>query len=102
MSTRSEVLFSQGPILAYSEVFVRPCGVRRLRAAECQQRRDIVVVGSLQGGDIARAQVTGILQVGAAPRKALPAETHDEKIRHESRVSAIAVREGMNLHKPMM
>lgn len=37
------------------------------RAGECQQRADVVIVGSLQGGNILPAYVARILQVGTAP-----------------------------------
>ena len=61
-----------------------------------------MIVGGLQCGDIALAHGPGILQVGASPRKPLTPEPHHQKIRHEAGVAAVAVREGMNQHQPVM
>ena len=61
-----------------------------------------MIVGGLQSGDIALTHAPGILQIHASPRKPLPPEPHHQKIRHEAGVAAVAVREGMNQHQPVM
>lgn len=61
-----------------------------------------MIIGGLQRGDIALAHGPGILQIGASPRKSLTPEPHHQKIRHETGVAAVAVREGMNQHQPVM
>jgi hypothetical protein len=61
-----------------------------------------VVVGGLKGYDITLPHLVPIQRTGATPRKPLAAEPHDKKIRHHSGVPAIAVGEGMDLHKPVM
>lgn len=48
-------------------------------------------VGSAQGLDVALPHLTNILQTSAAPSKAFATGTHDQKVRHESRVTAVAV-----------
>jgi hypothetical protein len=47
-----------------------------LGARECQQRSDVVIIGGLQGGDVALAHRAGILQIGTAPRKPLTPEPY--------------------------
>src|SRR5579863_6908129 len=59
-------------------------------------------VGGMQGGDVTLAHRAGILQIRASPRKALTSEPHHQKIRHEPGVAAVTIREGMNLHQPVM
>ena len=61
-----------------------------------------MVVGGLQGGDVGTTQFAGALQIRASPRKAISTETHDEEIRHQSGMTSIAVRKGVNLHEPVM
>ena len=61
-----------------------------------------MIVGGLQGGDITLARRAGTLQIRASPRKPLTPEPHHQKIRHEAGVAAVAIREGMNLHEPVM
>jgi len=61
-----------------------------------------MMVGGLQGGDITLAHCAGILQIRASPRKPLSPEPHHQKIRHEAGVATVAIREGMNLHQPVM
>ena len=61
-----------------------------------------MIIGGLQGGDVALAYRAGILQIGTAPRKPLTPEPYHQKIRHEAGVAAVAIREGMNLHQPVM
>jgi hypothetical protein len=61
-----------------------------------------MIVGGLQGGDIMLAHCAGVVQIRASPRKPLTAEPHHQEIRHEPGVAAVAIREGMNLHQPVM
>jgi len=61
-----------------------------------------MIVGGLQGGDITLAHRAGILHIRASPRKPLTPEPHHQKIRHEAGVAAVAIRERMNLHQPVM
>ncbi len=61
-----------------------------------------MIVGSLQAVDITLAHRAGILQIRVSPRNPLPTEPHHQKIRHEPGVAAVAIREGMNLHQPVM
>ena len=61
-----------------------------------------MIVGGLQGGDIALAHRAGIAQTLASPRKPLTPEPHHQKIRHQAGVTAVAVRERVNLHQPVM
>jgi len=60
------------------------------------------MVRGLQCRDIAPANITRGLQIGASPCEALAAEPHDEKVGHQTGMTAIPVREGMNLHKAVM
>jgi hypothetical protein len=61
-----------------------------------------MIVGGMQCGDIALAHGPDILQIRASPRKLLTSEPHYQKICHEAGVAAVAVREGMNQHQPVM
>src|SRR5580692_478211 len=61
-----------------------------------------MIVGGPQGGDMTLPHRTRILQIRASPRKPLTPEPHYQKIRHEAGVAAVAIRERMNLHQPVM
>src|SRR5580658_1730617 len=61
-----------------------------------------MIVGGLQGRDMTLAHRAGILQIRASPRKPLTSEPRYQKIRNESSVTAVAIREGVNLHEPVM
>lgn len=61
-----------------------------------------MIVGGLQGGDIAAAHFAGVLQIVSPSRKPLTAEPHHQKIGHEAGVAAVAVRKAMNQHQPVM
>jgi hypothetical protein len=61
-----------------------------------------MIVSGLQGGDITLAHNAGILQIRGSPRKPLTPEPHHQKIRHEAGAATVAIREGMNLHQPVM
>lgn len=54
-----------------------------------------MIVGGLQGGDIALAHFAGVLQIVSPPRKPLTAEPHHQKIGHEAGVAAVAVRKAI-------
>ncbi len=60
-----------------------------------------MIVGGLQGADIASAHFSSVLQIGASPRKPFTAEPHNQKIGHEACVAAVAVRKAMNQHPVM-
>ena len=53
-----------------------------------------MMVGGLQGGDIALAHRAGILQIRASPRKPLPPEPHHQKIRYEAGAAAALLPQG--------
>jgi hypothetical protein len=61
-----------------------------------------MIVSGLQSSDIALAHSPGIAQTLPSPRKPLAPEPHHQKIRHEAGVAAVSIREGMNLHQPVM
>jgi len=70
---------------------------------ESQQRCDVVIVSGAQGSDILLPAQRRIPQGSPAPRKPFAAELpHDEKIGHEARVTAIAVRKRVDQDQPVM
>ena len=61
-----------------------------------------MIVGGAQGFDIAPPRRAGIAQTLPPPRKPLAPELHRQKIGHKAGVAAVAVRERVNLHQPVM
>ena len=61
-----------------------------------------MMVGGPQSLDISAAQRTGIAQTLPSPRKPFPSQLHRQQIGHEAGVAAVAIREGVNLHQPVM
>lgn len=59
-------------------------------------------VGGPKCRDIVRPQFAGIAQICASPRKAFAAKLHNKQIGRQARMPAIAVRERVDLRKPVM
>jgi hypothetical protein len=72
----------------------RPSDLRgeRLRARECQERRDGVVVGGAKRIDVVAPHDARLLQDDPAPRESILSEFHDEKIGHQAGKPSVAVR----------
>lgn len=76
------------------------CGVSRAR--EREEGGNIARVGSLQRIDIAQTNVACALQILGTPTEDKPFMPLGKHIRHQARVAAVAVREGMDQNQPMM
>ena len=61
-----------------------------------------MIVSGAQGSDILLPCNAGIPQALPPPGKPFAAEPHDEKIGHEARVTAIAVRKRVDQDQPVM
>jgi hypothetical protein len=61
-----------------------------------------MIIGGVQGFDIARPRRAGSAQTLPSPRKPRTPELHRQEIGQQAGVAAVAVRERVNLHKPVM
>jgi len=84
--------------------FIRPSPTRRLGPSKDQEWCNVVEVSvcCLERGEVLLSAISLRDEVCSPPRKSLATKLHYQRVRHESRMTAVSVWEGMDLDEPVV